>query len=105
MENILSEQEACIGRGESVLDTNTLFHNRLAGAAKNRVMERLLHALIDLLHQAREDYLSEDERNARAKRSLDGHKQILNAVKNSDCDGALKLMLQHLEDIERIIFP
>ena len=105
MEKILHEQEACIGRGESVLDTNTLFHNRLAGAAKNRVMERLLLALIDLLHQAQEDYLSDEERNARAKRSLEGHKQILNAVKNSDCDVALKLMLQHLEDIEQIIFP
>ena len=105
MENILSEQETCIGRGESVLDTNTLFHNRLAGAAKNRVMERLLLALIDLLHQAREDYLSESERNARAKRSLEGHKKILNAVKNGNGDVALTLMLQHLEDIEGIIFP
>jgi len=104
MEKILNEQEACIGRGDSVLDTNTMFHNRLAGAAKNRVMERLLLALIDLLHQAREDYLSEDERNARAKRSLEGHKQILDAVKNNDCEVALKLMLQHLEDIEMIIF-
>ena len=104
MEKILHEQEACIGRGGSVLETNTLFHNRLAGATKNRVIERLLLALIDLLHQAREDYLSEDERNARAKRSLEGHQQILTAIKNGDCDGALTLMLQHLEDIERIIF-
>jgi GntR family transcriptional repressor for pyruvate dehydrogenase complex len=104
MERILNEQEACIGRGESVLETNTLFHNRLAGAAKNRVMERLLLALIDLLHQAQEDYLSESVRNTRAKRSLDGHKQILTAVKNGNCDVALKLMLQHLEDIETIIF-
>ena len=69
MEKILHEQEACIGRGGSVLETNTLFHNRLAGATKNRVIERLLLALIDLLHQAREDDLSEDERKARAKRS------------------------------------
>ena len=104
MEKILHEQEACIGRGGSVLETNTLFHNRLAGATKNRVIERLLLALIDLLHQAREDYLSDDERNARAKRSLEGHQQILTAIKNGDCDGALTLMLQHLEDIERIIF-
>ncbi len=104
MEKILHEQEACIGRGESVLDTNTLFHNRLAGAAKNRVMERLLLALIDLLHQASEDYLSEVDRNARAKRSLEGHKQIFNAVRNSDGEIAQKLMLQHLEDIETIIF-
>jgi GntR family transcriptional regulator, transcriptional repressor for pyruvate dehydrogenase complex len=104
LEKILNEQEVCVGRGESVLETNSLFHNHLAGAAKNRVMERLLLALIDLLHQSREEYLMEDERNRRAKRSLEGHKKILAAIKKGDCDVALKLMLQHLEDIEGIIF-
>jgi GntR family transcriptional regulator, transcriptional repressor for pyruvate dehydrogenase complex len=105
LEKILNKQQECIGRGESVLETNSLFHNHLAGAAKNRVMERLLLALIDLLHQAREEYLMEDERNKRAERSLEGHKKILAAIKKGDCDVALKLMLQHLEDIEEIIFP
>jgi GntR family transcriptional regulator, transcriptional repressor for pyruvate dehydrogenase complex len=104
LEKILNEQEGCIGRGESVVETNSLFHNHLAGAAKNRVMERLLLALIDLLHQSREEYLVEDERNKRAESSLEGHKKILTAIKEGDCDVALKLMLQHLEDIEGIIF-
>jgi GntR family transcriptional regulator, transcriptional repressor for pyruvate dehydrogenase complex len=104
LEKILDAQEVCIGRGESVLETNSLFHNHLAGAAKNRVMERLLLALIDLLHQSREEYLIEDERKKRADRSLEGHKKILNAIKKGDCDVALKSMLQHLEDIEGIIF-
>jgi GntR family transcriptional repressor for pyruvate dehydrogenase complex len=104
LERILHEQEACIGRGESVLETNSLFHNHLARAAKNRVMERLLLALIDLLHQLREEYLREEERNKRAKSSLEGHKQVLTAIKNGDGDVALKSMLQHLENIEEIIF-
>jgi len=67
-------------------------------------MERLLLALIDLLHQLQEGYLMEEERNKRAHRSLEGHKRVLTAIKNSDGDVALKLMLQHLEDIEGIIF-
>jgi GntR family transcriptional regulator, transcriptional repressor for pyruvate dehydrogenase complex len=104
MEKILNEQKVCIERGESVLVTNSLFHNHLAAAAKNRVMERLLLALIDLLHQAREEYLEENERNKRAQRSLEGHNQILAAIKDGDCEVAMKLMLQHLEDIEEIIF-
>jgi GntR family transcriptional regulator, transcriptional repressor for pyruvate dehydrogenase complex len=104
LEKILNEQEVCIERGESVVETNSLFHNHLAGAAKNRVMERLLLALIDLLHQSREEYLMEDERNKRAESSLEGHKKILTAIKKGDCDVALKSMLQHLEDIEGIIF-
>jgi GntR family transcriptional regulator, transcriptional repressor for pyruvate dehydrogenase complex len=104
LEKILNDQQVCIERGESVLETNSLFHNHLAGVAKNRVMGRLLLAVIDLLHQAREEYLAEDERNKRAQSSLEGHKKILAAIKNGDCDVALKSMLQHLEDIEGIIF-
>jgi GntR family transcriptional repressor for pyruvate dehydrogenase complex len=104
MEKILREQEACIGRGESVVETNTLFHNHLAKTAKNPVMERLLLALIDLLHQMGEEYLMEEERDKRAQRSLGGHKRVLTAIKNGDGDVALKAMLQHLEDIEGIIF-
>lgn len=104
METILCEQEACIGRGESVLATDSLFHSHLAGATKNRVMERLLTALVDLLKQSREVYLDEDERKTRAKRSLEGHQRVLAAIKKGDSDAALKSMLQHLEDIEQIVF-
>jgi len=104
LEEILREQEACIGRGESVLETNSLFHHHLARAAKNRVMERLLLALIDLLHQLRDEYLLQSERDKRAQSSLEGHKRILAAIKNGDGEVALKSMLQHLEDIEGIIF-
>ena len=104
LEKNLLEQEACIGRGESILETNSLFHNYLARAAKNRVMERLLLALIDLLHQLHDEYLMQAERDKRAQSSLEGHKRILAAIKNGDGEGALKSMLQHLEDIEGIIF-
>jgi GntR family transcriptional repressor for pyruvate dehydrogenase complex len=101
---ILDEQEACIGRGESVVETNTRFHNHLAKAAKNRVIERLLLALIDLLDQLQEEYLLEEERNKRAERSLKGHKRVLAAIRNGEGNVARKSMLRHLEDIERIIF-
>jgi len=104
LEKILHEHELCIGRGESFLETDTQFHGCLARAAKNRVMERLLIALVDLLRQSREVYLEEDEREKRARRSLEGHRRILAAIKGSQCDVALRSMLRHLDDIERIIF-
>jgi DNA-binding FadR family transcriptional regulator len=46
----------------------------------------------------------EDENDERAKRSLEGHHRVLSAIKNGDCDAARNAMLQHLEDIEGIIF-
>ncbi|MFH2074729.1 MAG: FadR/GntR family transcriptional regulator [Pseudomonadota bacterium] len=104
MERILRKQEECIGHRENIIETNSDFHNLIVKATKNRVMERLIVVLIDLLKKSREKSLMEGENNERAKRSLEGHQRVLSAIKNGDCDAARKSMLQHLEDIEEIIF-
>ncbi|MEK6653851.1 MAG: FadR/GntR family transcriptional regulator [Thermodesulfobacteriota bacterium] len=104
MERILRKQEECIGHRENIIETNSAFHNLIVKATKNRVMERLIVVLIDLLKKSREKSLMEDENDERAKRSLEGHHRVLYAIKNGDGDAARKSMLQHLEDIEGIIF-
>jgi len=104
LERILRKQEECIGQREIIIETDSAFHNLMVKATKNRVMERLIIALIDLLKQSREQYLFEDENDERAVRSLEGHQRILSAVKKGDGNAARKSMLQHLEDIEGIIF-
>jgi len=104
METILRKQRECIERGENIIETDSAFHNLMARATTNRVMERLIVALIDLLKQSREDYLMENENDERAKRSLAGHRQILSAIKKGDTAAAQKSMLHHLEEIEGIIF-
>ena len=104
LERILRKQEECIGQRETIIETDSAFHNLMVKATKNRVMERLIIALIDLLKKSREQYLFEDENDERAIRSLEGHQQILSAVKKGDGKAARKSMLQHLEDIEGIIF-
>ncbi len=105
MEEILRKQEVCIERGENIIETDSAFHNLMAGAAKNRVMERLTVALVDFLKQSRENYLLDDEQgNTRPERSLEGHRQVLAAIKKGDSEAAQRLMLQHLEEIEKIVF-
>jgi GntR family transcriptional regulator, transcriptional repressor for pyruvate dehydrogenase complex len=104
MERILKQQEESIGHGENIIETDSAFHNLMVKATTNRVMERLIVVLIDLLKQSREKYLTEDENDERAKRSLEGHHRVLSAIKKGDGDTARKSMLQHLEDIEGIIF-
>jgi len=105
MEEILRKQEICIEHDESIIETDSTFHNLMAGAAKNRVMERLTIALVDFLKESRENYLQDDERdNKRPESSLEGHKKVLAAIRNGDCEAAKKLMLEHLEAIERIVF-
>ncbi len=105
MEEILRKQEICIEHGENIIETDSAFHNLMASAAKNRVMERLTVALVDFLKQSRENYLLDDEQgNNRPERSLEGHRQVLAAIKTGDCEAAQRLMLQHLEEIEEIVF-
>jgi len=104
MERILKQQEESIGHGENIIETDSAFHKLMVRATTNRVMERLIAALIDLLKQSREKYLMEDEHDERAKKSLEGHQRVLSAVKKGDGDAARKSMLSHLEDIEEIIF-
>lgn len=104
MEKILHMQEECIRRGESIIETDSAFHNQIAGASRNRVMGRLMLALVDLLRQAREEYLTEGESNTRAKKSLAGHLAVFSALRHGDGEGAKNAMLEHVQEIERIIF-
>jgi GntR family transcriptional regulator, transcriptional repressor for pyruvate dehydrogenase complex len=104
MERILQRQEESILHGENIIETDSAFHNLMVRATANRVMERLIVVLIDILKQSREKYLTEDENDERAKRSLEGHHRVLSAIKKGDGDAARRSMLQHLEDIEGIIF-
>lgn len=104
MEMILRQQKESIEQRKNIIETDSAFHNLMAKATTNRVMERLVVALIDLLKQSRDQYLTENENDERAKRSLEGHRLILSAIKRGDCTAAQKSMLHHLEEIERIIF-
>jgi DNA-binding FadR family transcriptional regulator len=69
--------------------------------AKNRVLERLLFALVDLLGQTREKYLQTEERK---EKSLQGHRNILTAIKNGNGTAARQAMRQHLQDVEDVLF-
>jgi GntR family transcriptional repressor for pyruvate dehydrogenase complex len=101
LEEILKEHEKQVERGENPVDTDSEFHRLLARMAKNRVLERLLITLVDLLGKTREKYLQTEERK---QKSLHGHYEILAAIKNGDRKAARKVMLRHLEDVENAVF-
>ena len=101
LEEILKEQKREVARGMNPIRTDSDFHHCLARIARNRVLERLLLALFDLLRQTRERYLQPEERK---RRSLQGHQKILSAIKRGNPVAARKAMRRHLEEIEDIIF-
>lgn len=100
LERILRQQESELHSNGHVR-TDSAFHHLLARMAKNRVLERLMLALVDLLGQTRDEYLLSEERR---RGSVRGHQQILVAIKTHNGRAARKAMLKHLADVEKIIF-
>ena len=101
LEELLKEQEGEIAGGKTPIQADTDFHHLLARMSRNRVLERLLLALVDLLRRTRENYLQTSER---MERSLRGHREILKAIKNSQGRVARAAMRRHLEDVENAVF-
>jgi GntR family transcriptional regulator, transcriptional repressor for pyruvate dehydrogenase complex len=101
LERILMDQQKGVANGENPVQTDTEFHHLLARMAKNRVLERLLLALFDLLEKTREKYLQSEER---MEKSLQGHQAILAAIKNGNGPAARQAMRRHLADVEKTLF-
>lgn len=100
LEKILAQQETALAGGQEV-HTDSAFHHLLARMAKNRILERLLLAVVDLLGETRDEYLQSEERR---RGSAKGHRQILDAIRARNGKAARQAMLRHLADVEKIIF-
>jgi GntR family transcriptional repressor for pyruvate dehydrogenase complex len=100
LEEILREQERELRGGGNPVQTDAEFHHVLARMAKNRVLERLLLALVDLMGKTREKYLQTDERK---EKSLQGHQAILAAIRNGNGKAARQAMRRHLEEVENTL--
>jgi GntR family transcriptional repressor for pyruvate dehydrogenase complex len=101
LEKILGEQENEVTHGGQEVHQDTTFHHLLARMAKNRVLERLSLALVDLLSETRDEYLQSEERK---RGSVKGHYRILDAIKAHNGRAARKAMFKHLSDVEKIVF-
>ncbi len=100
LEEILREQEREVVEGKAPIQADSGFHHQLARMARNRVLERLLLALLDLLSKTRENYLQTEERK---QKSLQGHREILLAIKNGNSTGARQAMRRHLKNVEDVL--
>jgi GntR family transcriptional repressor for pyruvate dehydrogenase complex len=101
LEAILEAQRLKVDSGFIALEEDTAFHNGIAEAARNTVMLRTLDTLVDLLRQSRERALQQRDR---PRYSLVGHERILAALRRRDPVGARSEMLQHLREIEQLVF-
>jgi GntR family transcriptional regulator, transcriptional repressor for pyruvate dehydrogenase complex len=97
LEHILDRQAERIAAGEMALEEDRAFHYRLAVAAKNRAVLRTVDVLMDLLLESRVRSLAAE---GRARKSLEGHRRIMEAIRRRDADGAAAAMRAHIEEIE-----
>jgi len=100
LEKIIKEQEKDLTKGKNPVKMDSNFHNVLARMSKNKVLERLIIALVRLLRKTREEYLQTEERK---QKSLAGHREILAAIKSGSGLAAKRAMRLHLEGIEKCI--
>ncbi len=100
LEKIISEQEKEL-EGEVPYRSDPDFHQVLSGMTGNKVLERLLSALVGLLGKTREKYLLTEERK---QKSIAGHREILAAIKSGRGQAAKKAMIRHLEGVEKTLF-
>jgi GntR family transcriptional repressor for pyruvate dehydrogenase complex len=97
---ILERQTARVAAGASAIEEDNLFHYRLAAAAKNQVVLRLVDVVMDLLRESRARSL---QTPGRAGKSLQGHRRILASIRARDPEGAARAMRSHIEEIEQVL--
>jgi GntR family transcriptional repressor for pyruvate dehydrogenase complex len=101
LEEILERQAAKVARGETGIEEDTSFHYRIALAAKNQVVQRMIDVIMDLLRESRVRSL---HGAGRGEKSLEGHRHILEAIRRRDPDAAAQRMRVHIEEIEAVLF-
>lgn len=100
MERILEAQARAIAAGRTGLTEDGQFHAAIASAAHNRAITRIVHAIMDLLAQSREESLNTP---GRPTRSHDDHRRVLEAIKQRDAPAAEQTMREHLDAVERLV--
>jgi GntR family transcriptional regulator, transcriptional repressor for pyruvate dehydrogenase complex len=96
---LIHEQQEAIAAGKNTAEYVPAFHERVVRMSKNRVLERLLLALLDISRQSDREYLQNEQR---LKKSFEGHCNIFAAIKARDSTAARRAMQRHLDEVERI---
>jgi GntR family transcriptional regulator, transcriptional repressor for pyruvate dehydrogenase complex len=100
MERILEAQAKEIASGNTGLAQDAAFHAAIGTAAHNRAITRIVHAVMDLLGQSREEAIGTP---GRPTRSHEDHQRILAAIRSGDAAAAERAMLDHVVAVEALV--
>lgn len=100
MERILESQAREVTAGRTGLAEDAAFHTAVGVAAHNHAITRIVHAIMDLLTQSREESLNTP---GRPTRSHQDHRRILQAIAKRNPSAARQAMLDHLVAVEGLV--
>jgi GntR family transcriptional repressor for pyruvate dehydrogenase complex len=100
MERILDEQARELAAGRTGLAQDAQFHAAMSTASHNRAITRLVHGIMDLLTQSREESLNTP---GRPDRSHQDHRRVLEAIVRRDAAAAEEAMRAHLVAVEALV--
>lgn len=98
LQEAISRQEERVAGGSSGAEEDAEFHELLASATHNTVVERVMEVIDGLLEDSQARLFRSVERS---EISLEGNRRILEAVRRHDQEAAQLAMVKHLEDIAR----
>lgn len=97
---ILEAQRRQIKAGRSAIREDTAFHAALAHATRNRIVERIMETLNDLLVESRKLTLKQE---GRPERSIRGHEAVVAALTRRDANAAAQAMHEHINQIAGLL--
>ena len=100
LEDVIRRQEEHAANGRSGAEEDAEFHELLARATHNTVVERVMEVIDNLLEDSQARLFRSVQRS---RISLEGNRRILEAVRSHDQEAAQKAMVEHLEDIARLL--
>ncbi|MEN6488342.1 MAG: FadR/GntR family transcriptional regulator [Smithella sp.] len=101
MMDVLNDMKDTAERREQGVQFDLLFHFAIAQATQNRVLERIIKTLDNMMH---ETFLANRQNMyaspGKAVRIISEHQLILDAILEHDSDKARKGMLEHLQHVK-----
>ena len=98
LQDVMRRQEERVANGHSGAEEDTEFHELLASATHNTVVERVMEVIDGLLEDSQARLFRSVERS---EISLEGNRRILEAVLRHDQEAAQAAMVEHLGEIAR----
>ncbi len=100
LQRILDAQRRKLKTGRSAIAEDTVFHEILARATRNRVVVSIMATLNELLEESRTHALRQE---GRPGRSMRGHAAVVAALRRHDADGAASAMRTHIDQIADLL--